>query len=67
MVIPKTLGKVATLVLEDIKGVPRSSQRLIMVSARMGQGMHDLRSHLCAKAVSMLREVKKRQEKLNAA
>ncbi|CAK8989337.1 unnamed protein product [Durusdinium trenchii] len=65
MVVPKMLGKVATLVLEDIRSVPRSSQRLIMVSARMGQGMHDLRCHLCSRAVSMVQEVKRRQSELN--
>lgn len=67
MVIPKSLAKVATIVLEDIKSIPKSSQRLIMASARMGQGMHDLRCHLCSRAVSMIREVKKRQEKLENA
>ncbi|CAJ1328392.1 unnamed protein product [Effrenium voratum] len=62
MVVPKMLAKVATLVLEDIQSIPRSSQRLIMASARLGQGMHDLRCHLCSRAVTMMRQVKRRQE-----
>ena len=61
MVVPKMLAKVATLVLEDIKSIPRSSQRLLMVSARLGQGLHDLRCHLCSRAVTLVREVRRRQ------
>eukprot|EP00439_Symbiodinium_sp_Y106_P035908 s1497_g4.t1 len=62
MVVPKMLAKVATLVLEDIQSIPRSSQRLIMVSARQGQGLHDLRCHLCSRAVMLMREIRRRQE-----
>jgi len=62
MVVPKMLAKVATLVLEDIQSIPRSSQRLIMVSARQGQGLHDLRCHLCSRAVMLMRELRRRQE-----
>ncbi|CAE7636849.1 engB [Symbiodinium necroappetens] len=61
MVVPKMLAKVATLVLEDIRSIPRSSQRLIMVSARQGQGLHDLRCHLCSRAVTLMRELRRRQ------
>eukprot|EP00931_Biecheleriopsis_adriatica_P059209 TRINITY_DN35394_c0_g1_i1.p1 TRINITY_DN35394_c0_g1~~TRINITY_DN35394_c0_g1_i1.p1 ORF type:complete len:505 (+),score=91.14 TRINITY_DN35394_c0_g1_i1:163-1515(+) len=62
MVVPKYLAKSATLVLQDIKFVPRSSQRLIIVSSRLGQGMHDLRCHLCSRAIAMVKEQQKRSE-----
>ncbi|CAE8638782.1 unnamed protein product, partial [Polarella glacialis] len=63
LVIPRNLAKVATIVLEDIRCVPKASQRLIMISSRMGQGMHDLRSDLCARAVTWEKQAKRRAER----
>lgn len=64
LVPPWDLGKVATIVLEDIRCVPKASQRLIMVSAREGQGMHDLRMDLCERAVVWSKRVEARRRRL---
>jgi len=63
LVVPKTLGKMATAVLQDIRCVPRASDRLLMVSSRCGHGMHELRYELCARAVHWAEKAKKHTER----
>lgn len=64
LVIPWNLAKVATMVLEDIQSVPKASQRLIMVSARQGNGMHDLRQDLARRAMVWAKQAQRRAERL---
>lgn len=66
LVLPKDLTKVATVVLKDLKKVPKASQRLIMVSAREGQGMHDLRMEMCARGVDLANRARRRAAKRKA-
>lgn len=66
-VVPKSLAKVATMVLEDIKDMPRTSQRLIMASARVGSGMHELRHDLCARSVGWVRRAVRKAERQQAS
>lgn len=64
LVIPKDLAKVATIVLEDLECVPRSCKRLLLVSARNGTGMHDLRCHMAGRAVAWAKQAQRRAERL---
>mmetsp|Transcript_36922 Transcript_36922/g.117483 ORF Transcript_36922/g.117483 Transcript_36922/m.117483 type:complete len:541 (-) Transcript_36922:149-1771(-) len=64
LVIPKILAKTAKIVLEDIRCVPRTRQRLIMVSARLGNGMHDLRYHIATRAVAWAQQAQERAERI---
>jgi len=60
LVRPKMLPKVATMVLEDLRCIPRASQRLVMVSAREGNGMHDLRQNMCERIVAWAKRMQQR-------
>lgn len=62
-VLPRRLGKIARVVLEDLKLIPRAQQRLIMVSSKQGQGMHDLRMQLCARSVELANRARRRHGK----
>lgn len=61
LVEPRSLAKVMTAVLEDMRSIPRTSDRIVGVSARMGKGLHDLRYDLCGRAVRWAAKAKKRQ------
>jgi len=64
LVTPKDLAKVATIVLQDLQCVPRTSQRLLILSARNGTGMHDLRYHMAARAIAWEKQAQKNAERL---
>lgn len=64
LVIPWDLAKVATIVLEDIQCIPRTSQRLLMVSARNGTGLHDLRYSIAVRAIAWAKKAERIAERL---
>lgn len=67
LVIPWSLAQVGTMVLQDMECVPRAVQRLIMVSSRLGQGMHELRMDIAARAIAWAEQAQKRALELQAA
>jgi len=64
LVTPKDLAKVATIVLQDLESVPRSSKRLLIISARNGTGMHDLRVHMASRAIAWERQANKNAKRI---
>eukprot|EP00415_Alexandrium_ostenfeldii_P000523 UN0523 len=64
LVTPKDLAKVATIVLQDLECVPRSSKRLLIVSSRNGTGMHDLRYQLASRAIIWEKKAKQNAERI---
>jgi len=60
----RIVAKIATMVLQDLRCIPRASQRLVMVSARMGNGMHDLRQHICERVVAWAKRMQQRSARL---
>lgn len=67
MVDPWNLAKVATMVLEDIEGLPNCGQRLLMVSAKNGAGMHELRHDISGRAIAWAKRARMRAERVAAA
>mmetsp|Transcript_58753 Transcript_58753/g.140008 ORF Transcript_58753/g.140008 Transcript_58753/m.140008 type:complete len:493 (+) Transcript_58753:63-1541(+) len=53
---PKILARAATLMLRDLEGMPNISSRMILVSAKKGNGMHDLRTDMCKRAIGWAKE-----------
>lgn len=66
MLPPGDLAKAATVVLQDLRSVPKASQRLIMLSAREGNGMHDLRMDLCSRAMGWSKRANEVQSLIDA-
>eukprot|EP00929_Paragymnodinium_shiwhaense_P070064 TRINITY_DN35441_c0_g1_i1.p1 TRINITY_DN35441_c0_g1~~TRINITY_DN35441_c0_g1_i1.p1 ORF type:complete len:547 (-),score=82.04 TRINITY_DN35441_c0_g1_i1:115-1689(-) len=64
---PKYVARSATALLDDIKIIPRASDRLLMVSARLGHGMHDFRKDICARAVNWAEQARKKARQLEEA
>jgi len=69
--VPWSLGKMCTATLQDIQCVPKASKRLIVVSARNGNGLHDLRQDLARRSMEWAAQANKseamRQKKEEAA
>ncbi|CAK0840790.1 unnamed protein product [Prorocentrum cordatum] len=66
MLPPGDLAKAATVALQDLKSVPKASPRLLMVSSREGNGMHDLRMDLCSRVVAWSKRVQEVQRSIDA-
>eukprot|EP00445_Apocalathium_hangoei_P009832 CAMPEP_0203870656 /NCGR_PEP_ID=MMETSP0359-20131031/18346_1 /ASSEMBLY_ACC=CAM_ASM_000338 /TAXON_ID=268821 /ORGANISM="Scrippsiella Hangoei, Strain SHTV-5" /LENGTH=572 /DNA_ID=CAMNT_0050789325 /DNA_START=6 /DNA_END=1724 /DNA_ORIENTATION=- len=64
MMRPKWLSKSATCVLMDIQQLPKTSPRLLMVSSKSGQGMHEVRMDLAARALRLQKKLEAKQKEM---